>query len=171
MPRNWPPREQGPPSRQYKGAENAANDSAIDSDDQVEPRHIMEFERLLGHASEEITRGTQRMSGVPLTKTWSSCVQCSESRVRRYAVPKSTESRTNERAERFFIDFTGPFHVISFVGNRYMILCVDDPTSFKFIRFLKHETMLQKSFANSSWNASPRRLQDRHRPRRRWRRV
>ena len=45
------------------------------------PRHIMEFNRLLGHASEEITRGTARMSGVPLTGTWSPCVQRSESRV------------------------------------------------------------------------------------------
>ena len=52
------------------------------------PRHIMEFHRLLGHPSEEITHGTARISGVPLTGTWSSCVQCSESRVRRYAVQK-----------------------------------------------------------------------------------
>ena len=104
----------------------------------------MEFQRLLGHASEEIARRTQRMSGVPLTETWSPCVQCSESRVRRYAVPKSIESRTNERAERFFIDITGPFHVISFGGNRCAILCVNDPNSFKFIRFLKHENNAAK---------------------------
>ena len=30
-------------------------------------------------------------------------MQCSESRVRRYAVSKSTESRANERADRFLI--------------------------------------------------------------------
>ena len=60
-------------------------------------RQIMEFRRLLGHSSEEITHGTARMSGVvPLTGTWSPSVQYSESRMRRYAVPKSTESRTNE---------------------------------------------------------------------------
>ena len=47
------------------------------------PRHIMEFHRLLGHPSEEITRGTARMSGVPPTGTWRPCVQCSEFRVRR----------------------------------------------------------------------------------------
>ena len=45
------------------------------------PRHIMELHRLLSHPSEEITRGTACISGVPLTGTWSSCVQCSESRV------------------------------------------------------------------------------------------
>ena len=38
------------------------------------PRHIMEFHRLLGHPSEEIARGTVRMSGVPLTGTWRPCV-------------------------------------------------------------------------------------------------
>ena len=104
------------------------------------PRQIMEFHRLLDHPSEEITRGTARMSGVSLTGTWSPCVQCSESRVRRYAVPKSTEGRTNEHAERFFIDITGPFHVTSLGGNRYAMLCVDDFTHFKFIRFFKHKS-------------------------------
>ena len=91
------------------------------------PRHIMEFHGLLAPPSEEITRGTSHMSDVLLTGTWSPCVQCSESRVRRYAVPKSTESRTNERAERFG-------------SNRYAMLCVDDFTRFKFIRFLKRES-------------------------------
>ena len=121
------------------------------------PRHIMEFHRLLGHPSEEITRitrGTAHMSGVPLTRTWSPCVQCSESRARRYAVPKSTESRTNGRAERFFIDLTGPFHVISLGDNRYAMLCADDFTRFRFIRFLKHKsdaaTELRELVANTS---------------------
>ena len=36
-PRNWPPRNQGPPSRRYEGAAIAANDSAIDGDGQGEP--------------------------------------------------------------------------------------------------------------------------------------
>ena len=49
----------------------------------VNPRHIMDFHRLLSDSSEEITRGTARISGVPLTGTRSPCVQCSESRVRR----------------------------------------------------------------------------------------
>ena len=67
-------------------------------------------------------------------------MQCSESRVRHYAVPKLTESRTNERAERFVIDITDPFHVTSLGDNRYAMLCVDDFTRFKFIRFLKHKS-------------------------------
>ena len=100
-------------------------------------RHIMEFYRLLGSSSEEIMRGTARLSGVLLTGTWSPCVQCSESRVRLYAVPKSTESRTN--AGRLFIGIIGPFHVTSLGGNRYTMLFVDDFTGFKLICFLEHE--------------------------------
>ncbi|CAM9225382.1 unnamed protein product, partial [Ascophyllum nodosum] len=100
----------------------------------------MEFHRFLGHPSKDITRETARMSGVLLTGTWSPRVQCSESRVQRHAVRKSTESRSNERAERFFIDITGPFHVASLGGNRYAMLCVDDFTRFTFIRFLKHKS-------------------------------
>ena len=103
-------------------------------------RHTIELHRLLSRPSEEIPRGKARMSGVRLTGTWSPCEHCSESRVRRYTVPKSTESRTNECAERFFIDITGPFHVTSLGGNRYAMLCVDDFTRFKFIRFLKHKS-------------------------------
>ena len=33
------------------------------------PHHMVDFHRLLGHPSEEITRGTARMSGVPLMGT------------------------------------------------------------------------------------------------------
>ena len=102
--------------------------------------HIMEVHRLLGDPSEEISRRTARMSGVPLTGTCSPCMQCSESRVRRYAVPNSTESRANERAEQFFIDITGPFHTTSLGGNQYAMLCVDNFTRFKFTRFLKHKS-------------------------------
>ena len=71
-------------------------------------------------------------------------MQCSESRVRRYAVPKSTESPTNERAEQFFIDITGPFHATSLGGNQYAMLCVDDFTHFKFVRFIKHRSDAKK---------------------------
>ena len=106
----------------------------------VNPRHIMEFHRLLGHPNKEITRGTARMSGVPLTGTWSPCVQCSEPRMRRYTVPESTESRTNKRAERVFIHITGLFYVTPLGGNRYAMLCVDDFTRFKFICLFKHKS-------------------------------
>ena len=64
--------------------------------------------------------------------------------MRRFAVPESTESRANERAERFFIDMTGPFHATSSGVNRYAMLYVDDFTRFKFIRFLKHKTHAAK---------------------------
>ena len=101
------------------------------------PRHIMEFHGLLGTQARR-SPAERRACRVPLTGTWGLCVQCLESRVRRYAVPKLTESCTNERAERFFIDITGPFHVTSLDGNPYAMLCVDDFTRFKLTRFLKH---------------------------------
>ena len=64
--------------------------------------------------------------------------------MRCYTVPKSTESHTNERAERFFIDITGPFHLTSLGGNRYVMLCVDNFTCFKFTRFLKDKSEAAK---------------------------
>ena len=67
-------------------------------------------------------------------------MQCSESRVRRCAVPNSTEGRANERAEGFFIDITGLFPANSLDGNPHAMLCVDDFIRFKFICFLKHKS-------------------------------
>ena len=118
-------------------------------------RHIMEFHRLLGDPSEEITRGTARMSGVPVTGTWSPCVQCSESRVRRYAVPKLTESRTNERAERCFIDITGPFmSLLSAATGTLRCAWTTSPASNSFASSSIKATP-RKSFVNSSRNTSP----------------
>ena len=56
------------------------------------------------------------------------------------------ERRTNERTERFFIDITGPFHVTSLGGNGYAMLCVDDVTRFKFIRFLADKNDAAKEY-------------------------
>ena len=100
-------------------------------------RDIMEFHRLLGHPGEDITRETARTTDVQLTGTWAPCVQCSEARVRRYAVPKTTDSRADRRAGRFFLDITGPFHETSLAGSRFAMLCVDDFSRFKITRFLK----------------------------------
>ena len=102
-------------------------------------RDIMEFHRVLGHPGEEITRNTAKMAGIRLTGVWTPCTSCSEARVRRYSVPKTTDTRANSRAERIYVDLAGPFPEPSLSGNRYTLLCVDDYSRFKFIRFLKHK--------------------------------
>ena len=66
-------------------------------------------------------------------------MQRSESRVQRYAVPKFSKNRVDRRAGRFFINLARPFHETFLGGNRYAMLCVDDFSRFKFIRFLKHK--------------------------------
>ena len=104
------------------------------------PRDIMEFHRTLGHPGEEITRQTARMAGIQLSGTWSPCVHCSEARVRRYAVPKSTDCRDERRAGRLFVDLSGPFHETSLAGMRYAMLCVDDFSRYKFVRFLRKKS-------------------------------
>ena len=99
-------------------------------------------------------------------------MQCLESRVQRCAMPKSTESRADEHAERFVIDVTGSFHVTSLGGNRYAMLCVDDFTRFKFILFFRHKRDAAKELRELvAEQKSLRRHQDRHCPHRWWRRV
>ena len=109
-------------------------------------RDIIEFHQVLGHPAEQITRDTARMMGVQLSGSWRPCVHCSESRVCRYAVPKSTENRADRRAGRLFIDLSGPFHETSLGGNRFVLLCVDDYTRFKIICFLKRKSEAANAF-------------------------
>lgn len=71
-------------------------------------RDIMEVHQFLGHASEDITRGTAQIARVKLTGAWIPCVQCSEANVRRYAVPKTTDSQAIKRAGRFLVGITDP---------------------------------------------------------------
>ena len=89
-PRNWPPRNQGPPSRRYDGAANAANDSAIDGDGQGDPNQS-KYWRHAGpssscSASKLTTRGeTSAFATSPPAK--SSCVRPS------YGTPQPTPQR------------------------------------------------------------------------------
>jgi len=104
------------------------------------PQDIMEFHRTLGHPGEDVTRQTARMAGIQLSRTWSPCVHCSEDRVRRHAVPKSTENRAERRAGRLLVDLSRPFQETSLGGNRYAMLCVDDFSTYKFVRFLSKKS-------------------------------
>ena len=105
------------------------------------PRHIMEFHRLLGHPNRGDHARNGAHVGCPVNgNVKPMCAVLGRPRVRRYVVPKSTKSRTNERVERFFIDITGPFHVASLGGHPYAMLCVDGFTCFKLFRFLKHKS-------------------------------
>lgn len=97
----------------------------------------MELHEVIEHPGENITYDTARMARVQLRGTWSPCVLCSDARVRRYTVPKSTDNQANGRAERLFIDISGLFHETSPGGKRFAMLCVDEFSRNKFIRFLK----------------------------------
>ena len=97
---------------------------------------IMMFHQLVGHPGEDITRRTAQVAGLRLTGKWNACEKCSEARVLRHAVPKSTETRADKRAGRVFIDLAGPFHVESLAGSRFAMLCVDDFSRYKIVAFM-----------------------------------
>ena len=58
MPRNWPPRNESPPSRRYEGAANAANGSAIDGDSQGEQNPSTSWH----HAGPSVSRSTSTLT-------------------------------------------------------------------------------------------------------------
>ena len=80
---------------------------------------IMMFHQLVGHPDKDITRRTAQVAELRLTENWNACEKCSEARVMKHAVPKSTEIRAYKRAGRVFIDLAEPFHLESLVGNRF----------------------------------------------------
>ena len=60
--------------------------------------------------------------------------------MRRHAVPKSIDNRAERCAGRLFVDLSGPFQETSLGGNRYAMLCVDDFSRYKFVRFLSKKS-------------------------------
>ena len=97
---------------------------------------IMMFHQLVGHPGEDVTRRIAQVAGLRLTGKWNVCEKCSEARVMRHAVPKSTETQAEKRAGRVFIDLAGPFHVESLAGSRFAMLCVDDFSRYKIVAFM-----------------------------------
>ena len=96
----------------------------------------MMFHQLVGHPGEDITRRTAQVAGLWLTGKWNACKKCSEARVMRHAVPKSTETRADKRAGRVFIDLVVPLHVESLAESRFAMLCVDDFSRYKIVAFM-----------------------------------
>ena len=58
-------------------------------------RDIMMFRELFGHPGENITRRNVQVVGLRLTGKWNACEKCTEARVMRHLVPKSTETRAD----------------------------------------------------------------------------
>ena len=100
-------------------------------------RGVMEMHRLLGHPSEKITRDTAKTLGVELSGPWTPCVACSKAKARRNAVPKSTNTRSIRRVGRFFVDLGRSMPATSLGGSKYVMICVDDFSRMKIVRFLK----------------------------------
>ena len=103
-------------------------------------RGVMEMHRLLGHPSEQITRDTAKQLGVQLSGSWTPCVACSKAKARRNAVPKSTNTRSTCIVERLFVDLGGSMPATSLGGRKYVMICVNDFSRFKIVRFLKKKS-------------------------------
>ena len=91
--RDGSPRGQGP-STHRKWKDNGDDREVSGAARRLPPDTSWSSQRLVGHPGEEIKHGKARTAGVHLTGTWSPCAQCSEARVRRYTVSKSTGTGT-----------------------------------------------------------------------------
>ena len=95
-------------------------------------RGVMGTHRLLRHPSEQITRDTAKQLGVELSGQWTPCDTCSKAKACRNAVPKSTNTSFTGRA-----DLGGSMPATSLGDSNYVIICLDEFSRFKIVRFLK----------------------------------
>ncbi|CAN0458978.1 unnamed protein product, partial [Discosporangium mesarthrocarpum] len=77
----------------------------------IPPMHVINLHRLLNHAAESVIRHTAKEQLIPVRGSLSKahkCVGCSRAKIRRQAIPSSTETRACAPFSRIFIDLTGP---------------------------------------------------------------
>ena len=98
--------------------------------------NIMQFHYRLGHANEEVVRGTARNLGYELEGKMKTCVSCAISKAKQKSVPKTTKTHATIRGERLCIDISYVKNA-SFGGVKYWLLVVDEATDFKWSYFLK----------------------------------
>lgn len=68
-------------------------------------RDVIEFHHPLERPSKNITLGTTRAAGVRLARTFIPCMQCSDARMRRHAVPKVLETVSAAvQEDRLFVE-------------------------------------------------------------------
>ncbi|CAN0500258.1 unnamed protein product, partial [Discosporangium mesarthrocarpum] len=101
--------------------------------------HVIHLHRLLNHAGESRIRRTAKEQGIPVRGSLfkvHKCVGCSRAKIRRRAIPRSTETRAGTPYCRICIDLTGP-KPRTHGGNTYAMVIVDDASRYADIALLK----------------------------------
>lgn len=65
---------------------------------------------------------------------------CSRAKDHPHALPKTTDNRATERAERFFVDLAEDMRVPSLHGSKDVMIVVDYYTRFKVVKFLEKKS-------------------------------
>ncbi|CAN0488893.1 unnamed protein product, partial [Discosporangium mesarthrocarpum] len=103
------------------------------------PMHVINLHRLLYHAGESGIRRTAKEQGIPVRGSLfkaHKCVGCSRVKIRRWAIPRSTETRASTPYSQIFVDLTGP-KPRTHGGNTYAMIIVDDTSRYAGISLLK----------------------------------
>ena len=91
---------------------------------------INEFHCSHGHMHEDLLRKTAKQIGVKLRGQLVPCQGCSEAKGIRKPFKTFTYTRATKRAERCFVDLSGPKSVKSMGGKEYMMIARDDYSRF-----------------------------------------
>lgn len=74
------------------------------------------------------------------------CQICFKGKIIRTAIPKLSDSKTQERDKLIYSDLCGPIRTQSIQGNLYIGSYLDDKTGWKHLRFLCKRSQQSKEF-------------------------
>lgn len=80
---------------------------------------------------------------------WVPCVGSSKSKALKMPVKKTTKVRADGKLRRIFMDIIGPKSVPSFCGNNYVLICMDNYSRMKRVRFTRGKASLRTPFEYS----------------------
>ena len=101
---------------------------------------INDFHCLHGHASSFVLKETAKRLGVELHGELKPCTGCSMAKGYRKPIKSRTNTRSDKKLGRVFVDLSGPKSVPSLTGKRYVMIVKDDYSRYSWLYFLERKS-------------------------------
>jgi hypothetical protein len=99
------------------------------------------FHKIFNHASEETLKHTAKAHGIKLTGTLKPCFACKMASAKKPKVAKQTSVMADKIGERIYMDISS-IRAVSYGGNKFWLLVVDDKSDKTWSFFLKKKSDL-----------------------------
>jgi hypothetical protein len=120
--------------------------AASATEPETKKNSFKDYHRRCGHASPRIIRLMSKTGILPPIKerqgqTSKVCQTCLKGKMTRTAIPKLSDTKTQEPGDLIHIDLCGPMRTRSIQGNLYIVSYLDDRTEWIHLGFLGKKTI------------------------------